>query len=56
MTAEERYAKCKTIEELNGVFHIDEMSANTFEFLGACERAYRKRYRELYKQEDGDNK
>ena len=54
MTAEERYAKCKTIEELNDAFHMDEMSANTFEFLGACERAYKKRYRELYKPKDGE--
>lgn len=47
VTAEERYAECKTIQELDNRFWYDKMSAETFEFLGACEQAYRKRLFEM---------
>ena len=47
MTAKERYAKCKTIEELKRVHQLDIMSADTFEFMNACEYEYKQRYSEL---------
>ena len=53
MTAKERYAKCKTIEELNRVHQLDIMSADTFEFMNACEYEYRQRRSEL-KNGDSD--
>lgn len=51
MTAEERYSKCKTFQELKDAYWYDERSAETFEFLRACNRAYEKRYTELLIEE-----
>lgn len=47
MTAEERYKECKTIEELEKEFWYNKMSAGTWEYLDACEKAYKKRLAEL---------
>ena len=47
MTAKERYDKCKTVEDLNRIHQLDIMSADTFEFMNACEYAYKQRYLEL---------
>lgn len=54
MTAEQRYAHCKTIAELNHEYELNKMSADTFEYLNACEYAYSKRYAELKQKKDGE--
>lgn len=51
MTAEERYKKCKSLQELNEAYWYDSRSAETFEFWGACARAFEKRYGELLSEE-----
>ena len=51
MTADERYAKAKTRKELFDMYDMDRKSADTFEFLGACDRAYAKHYEQLFKEE-----
>ena len=55
MTAEERYARCRTLEELNREFRMDKMSAESWEFLGACEKAHRKRYNEILDEKERKN-
>ena len=54
MTAEQRYAHCKTIAELNHEYELNKMSADTFEYLNACEYAYSKRYAELKQKQNGE--
>ena len=54
MTAKQRHAKCKTIEELDYCYEMDKMSADTFEFLDACKNAWSDRYHELLKRKDGE--
>ena len=51
MTADERYAQAKTRKELFRMYDMDRKSAETFEFLGACDRAYAKHYERLFKEE-----
>lgn len=42
MTADERYAKCKTREELNEAYRADRYGADTFEYMAAIDKAYAK--------------
>ena len=56
MTAKQRYAQCKTIEELDFCYEMNIMSADTWEFLNACENAYKDRYRELRLSKEDEHK
>jgi len=51
MTADERYARAKTRRELLEMYDMDRRSAETFEFLDACDRAYVKHFDRLFKEE-----
>ena len=51
MTADERYEQCTSRKELDEIYHYDRLSADTWEFLSACDKAYAKHYERLYKQE-----
>lgn len=49
LTATERYAKCETLAELDQEYHMNERSADSWEYLEACRKAYKKRRAELLK-------
>lgn len=42
MTADERYAECKTREELDKAYRNDRYSAETLEYMAAIDKAYEK--------------
>lgn len=47
MTADERYAKCTDVQELMRMYRVDELGADTFEYLNACYKAFEKHYQRL---------
>ena len=51
MTADERYAACKTRKELNKVYKRDKTGTYSKEYIKACDVAYSKHYARLYKLE-----
>lgn len=54
MNADERYARCNTIQELAKVYKFDKLSANSWEYLKACQMAWAKHYRRLKETEEDE--
>ena len=50
MTARERYAKCKTLNELYTAYDRDRYGASTWEYLDAIQTAFTENYYRLLKE------
>ena len=55
MTADERYARCKTVEELEREYDMNIRSSNSWEYLNACGFAYKKHLSRLLKEGAKEN-
>lgn len=53
MTADERYARFTTLDELNKEYDMNKRSAETLEYMRAIDMAYEKHYERLLREKNG---
>lgn len=54
MTADERYARCESIEELERLYDLEKRGADSWAYLKAIEDAFGKHYRRLSERRKQD--